>query len=127
MNSEDEKWMEETYHIAQKAMDKGEVPVGCLIGTVNWIRLDCMDLHAACSSTYLIDRNQFTKEKLLDAEEIYRMKEKVRSNMLNSLPWKKLKYLLPKIALGLLHHFIKLCENILVHLHFSPNQHCMSH
>ena len=35
MNSEDEKWMEETYHIAQKAMDKGEVPVGCLIGTVN--------------------------------------------------------------------------------------------
>ena len=42
MNSEDEKWMEETYHIAQKAMDKGEVPVGCLIGTVNWIYLDCI-------------------------------------------------------------------------------------
>lgn len=31
MNSDDEKWMEQTYDIAQKAMDKGEVPVGCLI------------------------------------------------------------------------------------------------
>ena len=55
-------------------MDKGEVPVGCLIGKDYQMsgRCPCPDWG------YLGDLGKFIKVKLSDVEEIYRMKERVR-------------------------------------------------
>ena len=79
-------------------MDKGEVPVGCLIGKVYQMsgRSICPDWG------HLGDLGSFIKVKLSDAEEIYRMKERVRSNMLNFLPWMKQRFSLHNEISGLL-------------------------
>jgi len=31
MNKQDQEWMEAAYKLAEKAMENGEVPVGCII------------------------------------------------------------------------------------------------